>query len=125
MNPDDGGVAVAFLDALEARDFTSLRDLLADDVWCRAMLVRQIVELHSSDETVRLFEEWYGTPEELRLEARDHHSMMGREFVRYRWRLRPRWAPERWHRIEQAGYLTSAADRLSRIDLTCTGFYPF
>jgi hypothetical protein len=124
MSPHDR-TAIAFLDAIEARDFQSFRALLADDVWCRAMLVRQVVELHSADETLRLFEDWYATPEELQLEARDHHPMMGRAFVRYRLRLRPQWAPDRWHRIEQAGYLTTASSQLSRIDLTCTGFYPF
>lgn len=113
-----------FLDTLAARDFPTLRGLLADDVWCRAMLVREIVELHTADDAVRLFESWYGTPAELRLEEHQHHPMMGRHFVRYRMGLRPHWAPERWHRVEQSGYLTVRNDQIQRIDLACTGFFP-
>jgi hypothetical protein len=113
-----------FLEALPKRDFLALRRLLADDVWCRAMLVREIVELHTADDVVRLFESWYGTPAELQLEDQQHHPMMGRDFVRYRMRLRPHWAPERWHRVEQSGYLTVRDDRIQRVDLACTGFFP-
>jgi hypothetical protein len=118
-------LAPAFLDAISARDFVALRNLLAHDVWCRVLLVREFVELHRADDVVALFDEWYGTPEEVRLEDREHHPMMGRDFVRYRVRLRPRWEPDRWHRVEQAGFVTAAAGTLSRIDLACTGFYPF
>lgn len=117
-------MAARFLDVLEARDFVALRDLLDDDVWCRAMLVREIVELHDAAATVKLFESWYATPAELALEDRQHHVMMGRELVRYRMRLRPHWAPDRWHRVEQTGYLSVRDDRIRRVDLTCTGFFP-
>lgn len=118
------GVPAAFLQALVATDFDALRDLFADDVWVRAMLVREIVELHDADAARSLFEEWYGTPHEVEFTDTDQHTIMGRRFIRYRARLRPVWAPDVWHVVEQAGYLTVKECRIQRIDLTCTGFFP-
>jgi hypothetical protein len=116
--------AEQFLHSLACRDFAAFRALLAPDVWCRAMLVREVVEVHTADETTELFGSWFGTPPELHLEEADHHPIMGRTFVRYRIRLRPAWAPDTWHRIEQTGYLTVVRDVIGRVDLACTGFYP-
>lgn len=115
--------AEGFLDALKRRDFIRLRAMLDDSVWCRAMLVREFVEHRSADDVVAMFTEWYGTPSAVEMVDADQHTMMGREFVRYRMRLRPRWRPDQWHLVEQSGYLTVSADRIRRIDLACTGFY--
>lgn len=112
-----------FLSAIGTGEVAAIRGLLADDVWCRALLVRELVELHDAIGTTRLFHSWYGTPDEVHLEEAAHHDVMGRTFVRYRLRLRPEWAPDTWHRVEQSGYLTVRDGRIRRIDLACTGFF--
>lgn len=61
---------------------------------------------------------------ECRTGAAEHHTMAGREFVRYRFMLRPGWAPERWHVIEQAGYCRVHDGVITRMDLACTGYFP-
>lgn len=116
-------MAQCFLDTLRRRDFVGLRAMLDDSVWCRAMLVREVVEHHSADDVIAMFTEWYGTPSAVEMVEADQHAIMGREFVRYRMRLRPPWRPDQWHLVEQSGYLTVSADRIRRIDLACTGFY--
>jgi hypothetical protein len=117
-------VVQGFLDSLRDRDAGRLRSLLTDDVWLRALLVRETIELHDAAAAVALFESWYWTPVRLELEDEQHHPMIGRDFIRYRMRLVPSWDLSRWHRVEQSGYLTVREGRIRRIDLTCTGFFP-
>ena len=117
-------VARIFLDTLAGRDFVALRDLFADDVWFRILLPRHTVEEHTADGTVAALYRWYGTANELEVHDLDHHTMAGREFVSYRFRLRPEWAPEHWHLIEQSGYVRIRDGRITRLDLVCTGFHP-
>jgi hypothetical protein len=112
-----------FLTTLREQDFDAMRSLFADDVWLRAMLVREIVERHDADAVVALFRGWYEQADDVAVVDAQHHTMEGREFVRYRLRLRPPWAPDRWHVVEQAGFLTEVDGRVRRLDLTCTGFY--
>lgn len=116
--------ARAFVETLARRDVAALRDLLADDVWFRILLPHEAVELHTAAETVDAFHQWYGTATAFEVEHLDHHTMAGREFVAYRFALRPAWAPDQWHRIEQSGYLRVRDGRISRLDLVCTGFHP-
>jgi hypothetical protein len=117
-------LADGFLRALGTLDFDLMRTLLADDIWMRAMLVREVVEAHDADTVVGYLAQWYGTALEVQLADSDEHPMMGRHFVRYRMRLRPAWAHDVWHVVEQAGYLTISDGRIRRLDLTCTGFFP-
>jgi hypothetical protein len=112
-----------FLSSLERGDFDTMRGLFADDVWLRAMLVREIVERHDADATTSLFRGWYQQAQDVSVIDSEHHAMEAREFVRYRVRLRPPWAPDHWHVVEQAGFLTEVDGYIRRLDLTCTGFY--
>lgn len=122
--PKADATARAFLDALADRDFAALRGLLADDVWFRILLPGTTVEAHIATETVAAYHEWYGTAAAFEVLYLDHHTMAGREFVAYRFGLRPSWAPEQWHVIEQSGYVRVRDGRISRLDLVCTGFHP-
>jgi hypothetical protein len=121
--PKADTTARAFLDALARRDFSALRWLLADDVWFRILLPRQMVETHTAAEAVAAFHQWYGIVAAFEVQHLDHHTMAGREFVAYRFRLRPAWAPDQWHLIEQSGYVRVRDGRISRLDLVCTGFH--
>jgi hypothetical protein len=117
-------VARALLVAIVTRDHTRLRALLADDVWMRAMLVREVVEHHDADEVVARFQGWYGSAAALEVVRVEHDTAGTREAVAWRVRLRPPWAPEVWHLIEQRGYVRVRDGRVSRLDLVCTGFQP-
>ncbi|MGH8979260.1 MAG: hypothetical protein ACRDV7_14365 [Acidimicrobiia bacterium] len=120
------GAAVArrLLDAIVTRDFDSLRAILAADVWMRALLPREIVETHSAADTTEIFRGWLAPHDALKVLATEQHTVEGREFLSYNLLLRPDWAPDVWHAIEQSGYCRVVNDRVTRIDLVCTGYFP-
>jgi hypothetical protein len=116
--------ARAWLDAVTRRDLDGFHALLDPHVWFRMLLPREVLEWQDARPTTAVFHEWYVTPRRIELIDAGHHTMAGREHVRYRFRLQPTWAPDTWHLIEQAGYLRIADGRVRRIDLVCTGFHP-
>jgi hypothetical protein len=117
-------VAGPFLDAVLARDERAMLDLLAPDVWLRAMLVRETVEHHDAVAAVAMFRGWFAHAAELRVLRRSTYPVATRDHLSYRVLLRPGWAPDVWHLIEQSGYLRIQDGRVRRIDLVCTGFVP-
>lgn len=113
-----------FLEALTQRDFTALEELLAADVWLRALLPRHLDEHYGSGETATAFRSWYGAAQAFEAIAVDHDNVIGKERIRYRFMLRPDWAPETWHVIEQSAFLSIKDGLIRKIDLVCTGFLP-
>jgi flavin-dependent dehydrogenase len=120
---DASNVAMAFLAALGRRDWDGLELLLAPDVWLRALLPREMREEKNAAAVVALYRRWYGGAETRLLEA-EHHTMAGREYLRYRFLTRPEFAPEQWHLVEQTGFCRIKDGRISRLDVVCTGFHP-
>ena len=120
------GAAVArrLLDAIVTRDFDGLSSILADDVWMRALLPREIVETHSAADTRETFRGWLAPHHALEVRSSEQHTVEGREFLAYNLVVRPDWAPDVWHVVEQSAYCRVVDDRVTRIDLLCTGFFP-
>jgi len=121
---DPAQVSRAYLRALERRDFDTVSGLLAPDAWLRALLPRQVIESRTDDATLETLRSWFGTAKEFRVLWTDHRSSAGRERIAYRFQLKPDWAPEQWHVIEQVGFCRIRDGRISRIDVACTGFVP-
>ncbi|HEX2463724.1 MAG TPA: NAD(P)/FAD-dependent oxidoreductase [Thermoanaerobaculia bacterium] len=115
--------AVAFLDALRRRDWASLEQQLAADVWMRALLPKRIHEENTAIGVVAIYQHWYDVDDCQMIEA-EHHTMAGRDYVRYRFLVRPEFAPEHWHLVEQVGFCRVKEGRITRIDVVCTGFHP-
>lgn len=113
-----------FLEALRHGRFDELGTLFAPDMWLRNLLTRTVHESNTVVAAVEAFRGWVGTPHGRRMLQAEHHPMAGREFIRYRFLLRPAWAPERWHVIEQSGYCRVQDGVISRMDLACTGYFP-
>ncbi|HEX6237147.1 MAG TPA: nuclear transport factor 2 family protein [Acidimicrobiales bacterium] len=113
-----------YLAALAARDFDALDRLLAPDVWLRALLPRHLDEHYGASETIGALRGWYGGATAFQVLALDHDVAGHKERVRYRFRLRPDWAPDTPHLIEQQAYLSVADGMVRKIDLVCTGFMP-
>jgi hypothetical protein len=112
------------LTAIAGRDPAALTAVLAPDVWFRALVVRDLIEVHTAAATVALFEGWFHRAHDLEVLRLATYPVASREHVSYRFRLRPDWAPETWHVIEQSGYVRVHEGRVRRLDLTCTGFVP-
>lgn len=117
-------VADLLVDAVTTADAAALRELLAEDIWFRALLVREIVECHHRDETLTWLHGWYGTAVAREVLHVETVPVATRVRVTWRLRLRPAWAPDVWHVIEQTGYARIVDGRVRRLDLTCTGFVP-
>lgn len=110
------------VDALAARDFAGVERLLAADVWLRALLPRHLDEHFGAGEVAGAFRTWYAGATEFEVVALDHDTVAGKERVGYRFRLRPDWAPDTWHLIEQVAFLSVREGAIRKIDLVCTGF---
>lgn len=117
-------VTARFLAALAARDFTAIEQVLAPDVWLRALLVREIREARDATGTVAALREWFAEAEDLDVHALEQATVEGRQRLRWQFVLRPPWAPDVRHRIEQVGYAGVRDGRISRLDLACTGYHP-
>ena len=122
--------AARFLEALAERDLDAILDLLAPDVWLRALLTREVAEARDAAAAARLLGTWVDAPggrevsEAAAWTALADDGVPGRARIRYRFRLRPTWAPDTWHVIEQTGYLRVGPDgRITRLDLACTGYH--
>jgi hypothetical protein len=121
--------AARFLEALAERDLDAILDLLAPDVWLRALLTREVAEARDARSATRLLGTWVDAPggrevSEAAWTALADDGVPGRARIRYRFRLRPTWAPDTWHVIEQTGYLRVGPDgRITRLDLACTGYH--
>jgi hypothetical protein len=113
-----------FIEAMVAWDEPSVRELLADEIWFRALLVRDVIERHDVATTLDVLHGWYGSAHETELLQAATEVVATRERLTYRVRLRPSWEPGVWHLIEQTGYLRVLDGRISRLDLACTGFHP-
>jgi len=116
--------AERFLDAVSRRDFDELERGFAPNLWFRALLPRRILESNVASDAITAFRGWLEGANDFRVLAAEHRKSQGREFVSYRFLLRPDWAPEQWHIMEQSGYLREKEGRVSRLDVVCTGFYP-
>lgn len=121
---DPSPVATTLLDAIVQRDRFALTAILAPDVWLRAMVVRDVIERHGAGAAIEVFDGWFGHAHELQVLWTASYPVATREHVSYRLRLRPDWAPDTWHLIEQSGYVRVLDGRVRRIDLGCTGFVP-
>jgi hypothetical protein len=122
---DEADVARRLVAAIVDGDEPALATLLAPDVWLRAMLVREVVEAHDAQAALACFQHWFGGTNGRELQHASTAPAAGsRHHVRYRFRLRPSWAPQVWHVIEQSGYARVRAGRVARLDLVCTGYDP-
>jgi hypothetical protein len=117
-------VARQLVDAIVTRDEDQLRERFSTDVWFRALIVRHTVESHDVESVIATFRSWFGGAVRLQVLHTATYPVGGREHLSYRLRLRPEWAPEHWHVIEQSGYARVQDGRVRRLDLVCTGFVP-
>jgi hypothetical protein len=117
-------VAGHLLDAIVTRDFDSISVILASDVRMRALLPRSIVQTNTAEAAVETFREWFGAHKSCTVIATDQHAVGEREFLSYNLRVQPDWAPDQFHIVEQSGYCRVTDDRVTRLDLVCTGYFP-
>jgi hypothetical protein len=113
------------VDAIVTRDWELLQRCLAPDVWLRALLPRAVVEHRTAAEAFDTIAGWFARSSVFVPTWMEHvETVGGRARVGWRVELRPEWAPDTWHRVEQVGFCRVDGDRVRRLDLSCTGYIP-
>ncbi|RNM12238.1 sulfurtransferase TusA family protein [Nocardioides pocheonensis] len=113
-------VATVFLNALTARDFTTARSVLADDLAMRMLVPPGFMTDEGGDAAIGWFSSWFTDADPFQVEASSAEAVEGRAAVTYRLRLH---RPNGWYLIEQHLMLdVGGDDRITAIDLLCSGF---
>lgn len=123
-SPEPAAVVEHFLDLLRDGDFDALEALFTEDAWIRALLVKTVHESTDAAGAAAGLRQWVGSPHGRKMLDRGRHGLAGRQFLRYRFLVRPFFAPEQWHVVEQSGYCRVVDGRIRRMDLACTGYFP-
>jgi hypothetical protein len=108
--------------ALATRDFARLADTLTADVRLRALIPPGLVEISGAEAAAAKFSAWFGDAESLDLIHSGSDRFADRMHIFYRLRVtEPGNAPKL---VEQ--HLLCACDdnRITSLDLVCTGFRP-
>jgi TusA-related sulfurtransferase len=113
-------VTTVFLNALTARDFSTARSVLADDLTMRMLVPPGFMTDEGGDAAIGWFSSWFTDADPFQVEASSAEEVEGRVAVTYRLRLHK---PNGWYLIEQHLMLdVGAGGRITAIDLLCSGF---
>jgi ketosteroid isomerase-like protein len=113
-----------FLEALGRLDFKEVEQCLATDVWFRALQAKGVHESKTANDAADAFRGWFNGTGGTRLLDCERHTTEGREHLRYRFLLRPEWASDQWHLVEQTGFCRVKDGKITRLDVVCSGFFP-
>lgn len=116
-------LGAAFADALAAKDFDRIRDLLHPELDFRGLTPRRNWEASDPDEMIgSVLREWFEDSDEIEeLVQVETDSMADRERVAYRFRVRN---PEGLFLVEQQVYLAERDGRIGWMRSVCSGFRP-
>ena len=116
------GVVDRFLDAVGARDFDGIAACFDDDARMRALVPSRLRDETGPDAIAERYRFWLGGADTVELVDREHDLMVGSERVRYRLRIVH---PHNGEQVmEQEGYATVNGDRITALNLVCSGFLP-
>jgi hypothetical protein len=108
--------------ALAERDFPRLAETLTPDVRMRALIPPGPIELSGADMAAAKFSSWFGDAEEFELIRSGSDTVADRLHVFYR--LRVKKPGDIRKIIEQHLLCAFGNDRISGLDLLCSGFRP-
>ena len=108
--------------ALAQRDFPRLANTLAPDVRMRALIPPGPVEVSGAEAAAAKFSSWFADAEELELIRSGSDTVADRLHVFYR--LRVKKPGDRRKIVEQHLLCTLDDDRITALDLVCSGFRP-
>ncbi len=111
-----------FIDAVAARDFDAIAGCFADDARLRALLPERLREEDGPQAIAERYRYWLGAQDSFELVDREHDDLLDCERLRYRVRaVDPTDGPSL---MEQEGYATVDGDRITALNLVCSGFRP-
>ena len=111
-----------FVAALAERDYARLAGTLAPNVRMRALIPPGPVEISGPDAASAKFSSWFGGVEDLEVVSSGSDAIADRLHVYYR--LRVRKPGDVWKLVEQHLLCALDGDRITALDLLCSGFRP-
>jgi hypothetical protein len=115
-------LGIGLITALAQRDFPRLANTFTSDVRMRALIPPGPVELSGAEAAAAKFSRWFGDAEELALLRSGSETVSDRLHIFYRLRVKK---PGDVRKIvEQHLLCTFEDDRITTLDLVCTGFRP-
>ena len=108
--------------ALVDRDFRQLARVLTPDVRMRALIPSGLVEVSGAEAAAAKFSSWFGDAEELELVRSGSDTVVDRLHVFYRLRVKEPGGVSRI--VEQHLLCAYDDDRVTALDLVCSGFRP-
>ena len=120
-NPASRAVGVAFVQAIELRDFDRLEAVLAPAIRFRALVPSSCRRASCAADTRRMIEGWFAGCERVDVESMHVCDIADRLHVGYRLRVHD---PGGCYLLEQQGYGDVAEGRLTSLSLVCSGFLP-
>jgi hypothetical protein len=111
-----------FVTALVDGDTPRLAETLAPGVQMRALIPPGPIEVLGVDEVAGKFAAWFANAEQLELIRSVSEPVADRLHVSYR--LRVRRAGDPWNVVEQHLLCVHDGDRITALDLVCSGFRP-
>ncbi len=115
-------LGLALVTSLAQRDFRGLADTLTPDVRLRALIPPGLVEISGAEAAAAKFSAWFGDAEELELVRSDSDMIADRLHVFYRLRVKKPGDVSKI--VEQHLLCAFDDDRITALDLVCTGFRP-
>jgi hypothetical protein len=111
-----------FLDAVGERNFDALAACFDDDARMRVLVPSRLRDESGPDAIAERYRFWLGGADTVELLDREHDEIVGSERVRYRLRIMD---PQNGEQVmEQEGYATVNGDRITALNLVCSGFLP-
>ena len=115
--------AAILLDAISRRDFEALQGCLDVEVRLRALVPSGPVVLDGADAVAAKFRAWFGGHDEFEIVDASLGQLGSRVYARWRVRMWPADQPAQ-SRIAEQHVFTCGTDRISAVDLLCSGFQP-
>jgi hypothetical protein len=115
-------LAARWIDALPAKDFDGLSELLAPETQLRGLVPGNVREDSGRDGFVERMRLWFGDLDRLEVLQSELEEFEG--LVRFWYRVRGVDPDLGWTTFEQLGFLRSAEGRITSIDLVCSGDRP-
>ena len=115
-------LGLGLITALAERDFPRLADTLTPDVRMRALIPPGPLEISGAEAAAAKFASWFADAEELELIRSGSDTVADRLHVFYRLRVKK---PGDLRKIVEQHLLCAFDDdRITALDLVCTGFRP-
>lgn len=108
-----------FVAAVAERAYSRLATTLAPNVRMRALVPPGLIEVSGQEAASARFSSWFGGVEELELVSSGSEAIADRLHVHYR--LRVRKPGDVWKLVEQHLLCALDGDRITALDLICSG----